>query len=140
MNYEKLESRLNELKEKYKADEEIWIKLPKFWNYEISTFGRIKSLETIEKRKCPKTGKIKNFIRKEAILKPLYIGKNRRWTAAKLSVKKSVHKQVSVAKLLLGALLNIPINKLPHSIYFLDWDSHNVNLHNLTFIRKNIGK
>ena len=29
MNYGKIEKRLNELKEKYKADEEVWIKLPR---------------------------------------------------------------------------------------------------------------
>lgn len=137
MNYGKLEKKLNELKEKFKADEEAWIKIPKFWNYEISTFGRIKSLETIEKRACPKTGKMMKYIRKESILKPLYIGPGRKWTAAKISLKQGEHRQFSLAKLLLSTFLNIPINKLPHSIYFIDCDSHNVKLHNLTFIYMN---
>jgi len=137
MKFETLEKKLDELKEKYKADEEVWIKIPNFWNYEISTSGRIKSLETLEKRKCPKTGVMRKYIRKEAILKPLYIGIDQRWVGAKLSVKQGEHRQFSVAKLLLSTFLNIPINKLPHSIYFIDCDSHNVKLHNLTFIYAN---
>lgn len=137
MNYKKLEKKLNELKEKFKSDEESWIKISGFENYEISTFGRIKSLPTIETRKCPKTGVMKKYIRKEAILKPLFTGIDQRWVAARLVIKKNTYKQYSLAKLLLSSFLGIKIEKLPRSIYFINGNSHEVNLFNLTFIYKN---
>lgn len=139
-DYEKIEKKLDRLKKKIQADEEVWMKLPNFWEYEISSFGRIKSLETIEKRACPKTGKILDYVRKEAFLKPLFTGPNRRWVSAKLSLKKGEHRQFSLAKLLLSTFLKVPLKELPHSVFFINWDSHDVRLHNLTFIRKNIGK
>jgi len=137
MNYEKIESRLNEVKKKFKKNQESWVKIPGFWNYEISTLGRIKSLSTVEKRKCPRSGIMKKYIRKEAILKPLFTGPNRRWVSARISVKQGIHKQVSLAKLLLSSFLNMKLEKLPHSVYFINNDSHSVALHNLTFIRAN---
>jgi len=137
MNYEKIETKLNEVKKKFKKNQESWIKIPGFWNYEISTLGRIKSLSTVEKRKCPRSGVMKKYIRKEAILKPLYTGPNRRWVSARISVKQGVHKQVSLAKLLLSSFLGIKLEKLPHSVYYINNDSHEVSLHNLTFVRAN---
>lgn len=91
----------------------------------------------MEKRKCPRTGELRKYIRKEAILKPLYIGPGRKWTSAKLSLKQGEHKQVSLAKLMLSAFLGIKLEKLPHSVYFINGNSHDVNLFNLTFIYKN---
>ena len=108
-----------------------------FWKYEISTLGRIKSLETIEKRKCPKTGVMRKYIRKETILKPLFTGEDRRWVSARISVKQGIHKQVSVAKLLLSSFLGIKLEKLPHSVYYKNGNSHDCSLHNLTFIYSN---
>jgi len=104
-----------------------------FWKYEVSTFGRIKSLRTVERRACPRTGVIKPYVRKETILRPLYSGIDKRWVGAKLSVKKGIHKQVSVAKLMLSAFLGIKMEDLPHSVYFKNKDSHDLRLHNLTF-------
>lgn len=137
MNYKKLEKKLNELKEKFKENEESWIKISGFENYEISTFGRIKSLPTIETRKFFKTGILKAFVKKELILKPLYVGIDRKWVAARLVIKKNTYKQYSLAKLLLSSFLGIKIEKLPRSIYFINGDSHEVNLFNLTFIYMN---
>lgn len=137
MNYEKLETKLNEVKKKFKKNQESWVKIPGFWNYEISNFGRLLSLETIEKRHCPKTGVMRKYIRKEALLKPLFTGPNRKWVSARISVKQGIHKQVSLAKLMLSSFLNMKLEKLPHSVYFVNNDSHDVSLHNLTFIRAN---
>jgi len=137
MNYEKIESRLNEVKKKFKKNQESWVKIPGFWNYEISTFGRIKSLSTVEKRKCPRSGIMKKYIRKEAILKPLFTGPNRRWVSARISVKQGEHRQFSLAKLMMTSFLGIKLEKLPHGVYFINNDSHEVSLHNLTFVRAN---
>lgn len=83
---------------------------------------------------------MRDYIRKERILKPLYIGIDRRWVAAKLSVKQGKHRQLSVAKLLLSAALKIHVDKLPHSVWFIDQNSKNVILDNLTLQFEKIGK
>lgn len=140
MKLEKLEEKLDYLKKLIKEDEEIFKKIKGFKNYEVSNMGRVRSLDKKIFKLSPRGGKKTKYVYKGKILTPLFTGPDRRWVQVRLTNEKNSWRQLSIVKLMISTFLNISIDKLPHSLYCLDLNSKNINLHNLTFIRKKIGR
>lgn len=138
----KLEKKLEKAKKKIK--DEVWKKLPDFDGYEVSSEGKIRSLSKVYYRTAPTKpdpNKLIRYERKPKELIPLYTGIDRRWTQIRLrNRKQGSYIQLSLAKLVISAFLNVSFFKLPRFIYFINWDSHDCSLNNLTFDRKKIGR
>ncbi len=122
MTLEKLEKRLNSIKEMFGENEpfEVFIKVKEFPNYLVSNFGRVKVLEHSIVKKTPRGDTEAKYTYKSKIMKPLYAGPSRKWTQVRMFTGKGKWRQLSVMKVMISAFLNIPINELPHSIYFKD--------------------
>lgn len=131
-----LEALLNEAKRNNK--EQIWKECKSFPKYMVDNYGHVKSLCRIVNRKCPSKTDIKyNYFFKEKILKHLHTGIDQRWTTVILiGEKENSRSQVSVAKLMVSSFLDIDLKDLPRQIYFIDGDSKNLALQNLSFFRK----
>lgn len=134
MDINELEKRLDEAKKQFINHE--FKECKDFPGYEISIHGQVKSLAKVIKKPCPRNVKKKwNYFFKEKILQHLHTGIDRRWTTVILSTPER-RKQISVAKLMISTFLDISLEDLPRQIFFIDGDSTNIVLNNLTFIRK----
>lgn len=102
-------------------DEEIWKKIDEFENYEISTYGRIRSLPRLKKNH----NSINSYISKGRILK---INTNSRYSLVSLKIK---GKQFSrtIHRLVAKAFIPNPENK--PEVNHKDFNRHNNYLFNL---------
>jgi hypothetical protein len=129
-----LEDKLIEAKEKY--DGSYWKECLSFPKYRVDIYGHVKNPAHVERRRCPRNRHRKaNYFVKEKILKHLHSGLDQKWTTVRIKDKNDKLIQVSVAKLMVSSFLEIEIDKLPRQIYFIDCDTKNLSLANLTFIR-----
>ena len=131
-----LEKKLQKIKKETK--ENTWKSCFGFDGYEINEMGVVKRKEKTISRLKPrgKNGEVQNFYYKEKIMRPLCVGVDQRWKGIKLNVEYNKPKQMSLAKLLASAFLEIDPKILPKFIFFLDGDSNNVILSNLTFLKR----
>ena len=118
------------------GDQQVFKKIYDFDDYQISNFGRVKSLEKVIIRKAPFSGIQTPYTYKEKYLKILNTGNDKKWCQIRL-VKNKKYKQLSLIKLMLSAFLQISVNDLPRNVYVIDRDSKNINLKNLTLFRTN---
>ena len=128
-----LESLLNKVKSETKY--EVFKPCIPFSRYEVSNYGHVKSPSRIVTRKAPRGSKFFNYFIKEKYLKYLHTGIDQRWVTVILVNEKQERRQVSVAKLIASAFLNIDVNELPRQIYYIDGDPKNVTLNNISFLR-----
>jgi histidyl-tRNA synthetase len=131
-----LEALLDEAKRNNK--EQIWKECKSFPKYMIDNYGHVKSLCRVVNKICPaKTDRKYDYVFKEKILKHLHTGIDQRWTTVVLiGEKENSRHQLSVAKLIVSTFLDIDLKDLPRQIYFIDGDSKNIVLQNLSFFRK----
>lgn len=141
MKLETLEKKLDALKNIMPKEKEIFVKIKGWENYLISNFGTVKSLDKPIYKVRPRNMNMNGtYVYKGKTLSPLFAGPSRRWAQVRLTNEKNSWRQLSIVKLMVSSFLNIPIDKLPHSIYCLNCDSKNIHLNNLTFIRKKTGR
>lgn len=131
---EQLESQLRE-KASSIGGQQVFKKIYDFEGYQISNFGRVKSLTKVLVRKAPFTGIQKNYTYKEKFLKVLNTGNDKKWCQVRLVKGKNGYKQLSLIKLMVSAFLQISVDDLPRNVYVIDRDSKNINLSNLTLFR-----
>lgn len=139
MKLQTLEKKLMKLKNEI-LNEEIFIPIKGWKNYLISNFGTVKSLDKKVIKKCPRSEKQVKYVYKGKILKPLLAGIDGRWKQVRLTNEKNEWRQLSIVKLMISSFLKIHIDDLPHSIYFINGNTEDINLNNLTFFmphRKN---
>ena len=135
MERQYFENILNDLKIKYKNDTEIWKSIPGFEKYEVSNLGNVKSLKRTINRLSPRLKTPTNYTYEDKIIKRLYCGINSTWPAIRLTYEQTKWKQLSLAKVIAAAFLNMKIEDLPRTIYFSDRNPKNLTLQNLTFFK-----
>ena len=138
MKLETLEAKLKEVQNSIPKNEEVFIPIPEFKNYEVSNFGRVRSIGFYVKKAVPRNqNKITKYFYKPCVLKPLKAGENGRWRAYRLVPKQGEWKQVSIQKLMLSSFLKIKLNKLPRIVYKINkYDFDDNSIYNLSFFFK----
>lgn len=127
------QKKLKRVKKKNK-DEEKWVKAYGFPYYQVSSLGNVRRKQKIYYKKAPYTQKICRNVLKARFLTPLHCGIDGNWLAIRFFVQKNKWKQLSLAKVIVSSFLKIDIEELPHSIFYIDGDTSNVNIENLSFL------